>query len=171
VARYQIQSERSEVRIAARSSIHPIDTATAGLEGFFEAEVTADGRLDLSVAPKGRLELPVARLSSGNPLYDGEMKRRIDARRYPSIIGELSQMNEAGTAGQYMVGGDVTFRGVTRHVEDEMSFSVLDERSVSLTGSHVFDIRDFAMEPPRIMMFKVYPDVTVRVTIVAVADS
>ena len=61
----------------------------------------------------------------------------------------------------------MTFRGVTRHFEDEMSFSVLDENSISLEGSHVFDIRDFEMEPPKIMMLKVYPDVSVSVKIVA----
>ena len=40
-----------------------------------------------------------------------------------------------------------------------MSFAVLDEEIVSLEGSHVFDIREFGMEPPKIMMLKVYPDV------------
>jgi len=169
VARYEIHPERSEVRIEARSSIHPIHAVTYGLEGFFEAEVTDAGRLDLSVPPKGRLDLPVERLSSGNPLYDREMKRRIDARRYRTISGELTEMSEAGEGGRYVVGGNVTFRGVTRYSEDEMSFSMVDEHSISLEGSHVFDIRDFEMEPPRIMMLKVHPDVSVSVKIVAVA--
>ena len=169
MARYQIHPQRSEVRIAARSSIHPIEAVTNGLEGFFEAEVGADGTLELSVTPKGRLDLPVDRLTSGNALYDREMKRRIDARRYRTITGELKEMKQAGDPARYLVGGDVTFRGVTRHFEDEMSFSVLDGASVRLEGSHVFDIRDFEMEPPKIMMLKVYPDVSVSVRIVAVA--
>jgi polyisoprenoid-binding protein YceI len=168
LARYEIHPERSEVRIAARSSIHPIDAVTKGLGGFFDAKVGDDGTLDLSVAPKGRLDLPVERLTSGNALYDREMKRRIDARRFRTITGELKEMTPAGEAGRFLVGGDLTFRGVTRHFEDEMSFSVLDDNSVSLEGSHVFDIRDFEMEPPKIMMLKVYPDVSVSVKIVAV---
>jgi hypothetical protein len=52
-----------------------------------------------------------------------------------------------------------------------MSLSILDEHSVSLQGSHVFDIREFDMEPPKIMMLKVYPDVSVSVKIVAVAGN
>jgi len=168
MTRYEIHPERSEVRIAARSSIHPIDALTHGLEGFFEAELAGE-LLDLSVPPKGRLELPVERLTSGNALYDREMKRRIDARRYRTITGELNDMRLADATGRYLVGGDVTLRGVTRHFEDEMSFSVLDENAISLEGSHVFDVRDFDMEPPKVMMLKVYPDVAVSVKIVAVA--
>ena len=170
MARYEIQPERSQVKIAARSSLHPIDAVTPGLEGFFEAEVGDDGTIDLSVPARGRLELPVDRLKSGNSLYDREMKRRIEAQKYHNITGELREMKPAETAGRYVVGGDVTFRGVTRYFEEEMSFSVVDSNSVSLEGAHVFDIRDFQMEPPKIMMLKVYPDVSVTVTIVAVAS-
>lgn len=169
--RYEIQPGRSEIRIAARSSIHPIDALTRGLEGYFEAAVGENGLLDLSDAPQGRLELSVELLTSGNALYDREMKRRIDARRYRTINGELTEMRPAEASGRYVVGGDVTFRGVSRHVEDEMSFSVLDERTVTLEGTHVFDIRDYGMEPPKIMMLKVYPDVSVSVKIVAVTGA
>lgn len=171
MARYEINPERSEVRIAARSSIHPIDAVTNGLAGFFEAEMGDGGVLDLSVTPKARLDFPVERLTSGNALYDREMKRRIDARRYRTITGELKEMKQTDEPARYLVGGDVTFRGVTRHFEDEMSLSILDEHSVSLQGSHVFDIREFDMEPPKIMMLKVYPDVSVSVKIVAVAGN
>jgi polyisoprenoid-binding protein YceI len=167
MSRYEIDPDRSEVRIAARSSLHPIDAVTHGLEGFFEAELDDGGSIDLSVPPTGRLELPVERLTSGNSLYDREMKRRIDARKFRTIEGELKDMKPAAESGRYLVGGDVTFRGVTRHFEDEMSFRVLEEDGISLEGSHVFDIREFGMEPPKIMMLKVYPDVSVSVKIVA----
>jgi len=169
MTRYEIDPDRSEVRIAARSSLHPIDAVTHGLEGFFWAELNDGGLLDLSIPPKGRLELPVDRLTSGNSLYDREMKRRIDARKFRTIAGELTDMKPTGESGRYLVGGEVTFRGVTHHFEDEMSFSVLDENGIGLEGSHVFDIRQFDMEPPKIMMLKVYPDVSVSVKIVAVA--
>ena len=34
-----------------------------------------------------------------------------------------------------------------------------------MTGESTFDIRDFGMEPPRILLLKVQPDVHVRVEI------
>ena len=39
--------------------------------------------------------------------------------------------------------------------------------TLRMCGSSVFDIRDFGMEPPRILLLKMAPDVTVSVDIVA----
>ena len=41
---------------------------------------------------------------------------------------------------------------------------------VILSGEKIFDVRDFGMEPPRILLFSVAPDVTVKVAIVAEKD-
>ncbi len=156
--------------IDARSSLHPIKSSTAGLEGFVELELREGSRLDLRVPSKGRLSLPVERLRSGNSLEDRELKRRIDARHYPTIDGELGEMHEVGGEGRLRVRGDVTFRGVTRTYEAEMQFRRVDERTVEFIGSSTFDVRDFGMEPPRILMLRVEPDVKVRVEIVAVKE-
>jgi polyisoprenoid-binding protein YceI len=167
VARYDIVPERSEVWIDATSSLHPIHSRTAGLEGFLDVEVHDGGRLDLTVAPKGQLSLPVQRLSSGNPLEDRELRRRIDARRFPTIDGRLTEMSQAASDGRYLVRGDVTFRGVTNPYEDEMSVDQLDDNTLRLEGESTFDIRDFGMEPPRILMLRVHPQVSVKVAIEA----
>jgi hypothetical protein len=167
VARYRIVPERSKVFISARSSLHPIDTRTDGLEGFVDLEVQGGGRLNLAVPTKGRVSLPVDRMSSGNPLEDRELRRRIDARRYPTIEGELTDMHETARDGQYLVRGDVTFNGSTRSYEEEMAVSQGDDGTLRLTGESTFDIRDFGMDPPRILMLKVEPEVGVRVEIIA----
>ena len=59
------------------------------------------------------------------------------------------------------------FRGVVRRCEDDMSITVVDDRTLRLEGESRFDIRDFGMQPPRILMLRVEPDVAVRVEIVA----
>src|SRR6516162_1782848 len=94
MARYRIVPDRSRVIIDARSSLHPIHTETDGLEGWLELEVEPGGRVDLSAAAAGHLQLAVSRLRSGNPLEDREPRRRIDARRYPVIAGELAVMKD-----------------------------------------------------------------------------
>jgi hypothetical protein len=38
---------------------------------------------------------------------------------------------------------------------------------VALSGGSRFDIRDFGMEPPKVMMLKVQPEVDVSIDIVA----
>jgi polyisoprenoid-binding protein YceI len=171
LARYLISPTRSKVVINARSSVHPIHSETDGLEGWIDVEVLDDGRLDLTVPPKAQLSLPVDRLRSGNPLEDRELKRRIDARRHPTIDGKLTQMTETGRAGSYRVGGDVTFRGTTRQHEDEMTINQVDDGTITLVGTSTFDIRDFGMEPPRILLLRVFPDVNVTVEITAEKQS
>ena len=153
--------------ISARSSLHPIDTRTDGLEGFLEVEVQGGGRVNLTVPTKGRISLPVARMSSGNPLEDRELRRRIDARRYPTIDGELTGMCETGNEGRYLVQGELTFKGATRTYEEEMVLSQDGDGTLQLSGESTFDIRDFGMDPPKILMLKVQPEVGVRVEIVA----
>jgi hypothetical protein len=166
VARYRIVPGRSRVWIEARSSLHPIRTETDGLEGWLELELGDEG-LDLAVAPAAHLELPVVRLSSGNPLEDRELRRRIDARRFPTIAGDLTVMEETDRAGRYWVAGELTFKGVTRSYEDEMTLERLNGAMVVLAGERRFDVRDFGLEPPRILLLKVDPVVTVKVAIVA----
>jgi polyisoprenoid-binding protein YceI len=166
VTRFAVVPERSTVWIEARSSVHPIHTRTDGLEGFVELGVDSHGRVDLARTPTGRLSLRVDRLRSGNMLEERELRRRIDARRFPTIDGELLDMRPAVDGDRYTIRGAITFRGVTKEHEGEMHISFHDD-TVTLVGASRFDIRDYGMEPPRVLMLRVDPDVAVRVEIVA----
>ena len=173
MTRYHIIPERSRVWIDARSNVHPIHSTTDGLEGYIDLDAhPPDGgdRPELVTVgenPSGKLSLRVERLSSGNRLEDRELHKRVDVRRYPTIDGVLTGMKPRGNDGRYMVSGDLAFRGVTRPCEDEMSVTSVDDHTIRLEGRSTFDIRDFGMEPPRILMLRVEPDVVVRVDIVA----
>jgi hypothetical protein len=158
MARFRIVPEKSAVLIEASSSLHPIHTRTEGLEGFLEVDVH-DGAVDGVDAASGALSLRVDRLSSGN--------RRIDSRRYPTIDGQMTKLQAMGSEGRYRVTGDLTFRGVTRRCEDEVTITSIDDRTLRLEGGSAFDIRDFGMEAPRIFMLRVHPDVKVRIEVVA----
>ena len=151
--------------IDARSNVHPIHTEADGLEGWIELDF-ADGVLNVDQTLRGHVEFPIENMKSGNALEDRELRRRVDTRRYPTIIGELKSMKQTDDPARYIVRGDLTFRGSTRSYEDEMTVK-LDGRTVALAGQSTFDIRDFGMEPPRILMLKVEPEVTVRVEVVA----
>ena len=96
-ARYTFDPVRSCIWVSGRSSLHPINTETRGISGWFAATTREDGSLDLHAPVSGRLELSVDRLTSGNALYDRELKRRMDARRYPIILGEITRI-EPGDA-------------------------------------------------------------------------
>jgi hypothetical protein len=170
VPRYRIVPERSYVWIEARSSLHPIHSKTDGLEGFVELQIGPEGTVDLTVRPVGHLSFPVGRLSSGNRMEDREMQKRIDAQRYPTIEGVLDQMDKSGGDGSYRVSGDITFRGVAHRYQDDMTVDAVDGQTIQLAGKSRFDIRDFGMQPPRVLMLRVEPEVDVRVEIVAVDE-
>jgi len=171
VTRFRIVPERSQVWFDARSNVHPIHSSTDGLEGYVEIEMGPGGDVDLAFKPVGRLSLPVGRLSSGNRMQDRELFRRIDATQHPRIEGVLDKMQRFGTDQSYEVSGDVTFRGVSRRLEDVMTIVALDPDTIKLTGTSRFDIRDFGMEPPRVLILKVDPEVDVRVEIIAVREA
>jgi len=162
LTRYTLDSVRSCIWVSGRSSLHPINTETRGITGWFETSVRDDGSLDLDLPVSGELELAVARLTSGNQLYDHELRRRMDARRFPTIVGRVTNISARAPHPRYTVTGDVSFHGKTRTFEHEMHIDVHDG-GISLTGEYVFDIREFGMKPPSMLMVRVYPEISVRV--------
>lgn len=162
LTRYTLDSVRSCVWVSGRSSLHPINTETRGITGWFEAASRTDGSLDLDLAVSGEIELAVERLTSGNQLYDRELRRRIDARRYPTIAGRLTGIALEGAHPNYTVTGEVSFHGKTRTFVHGMRIEVRDD-GITLSGEDVFDIREFGMKPPSMLMVRVYPEISVRV--------
>ena len=161
-ARYKFDSERSCVWVSGRSSLHPINTETRGITGWFEAGAREDGSLDLDAPIKGELQVAVEKLTSGNSIYDRELRRRIDARRHPTIEGRVTRIVADGAHPRYSVTGDIVFHGKTRSFEHAMEIRISDDE-VALTGDYVFDIREFGMKPPSMLMIRVYPEIAVRI--------
>ena len=99
------------------------------------------------------------------------MQRRIDARRFPTIDGVLREVVSIGDNGEQRVRGEVTFRGETRTCEDVVTITAANGGIVSVEGRSTFDIRDFGMDPPRILMLRVEPEVDVEIAITAERES
>ena len=169
--RFNIVPERSRVWLEASSSVHPIHGEAAGLSGSIDVQFDGAAGLDLSSSPEIRVELPVEQLKSGNRLEDAEMMRRVDARRYPTIRGVVKDIKPMGVDGRYMVTGDLTFHGVTQTVEGEVTLSRPDDQTVVFEGEREFDVRDFKVSPPKILMLKVHPEVKVRIRVEAVGET
>ena len=170
LTRYTLDSVRSCIWVSGRSSLHPINTETRGITGWVEAATRTDGSLDLDQTVSGELELAVEHLTSGNQLYDRELRRRIDARRYPTISGRLTHIAPAGAHPEYLVTGEVSFHGKTRIFEHGMRIEVRHD-GIALTGEDVFDIREFGMKPPSMLMVRVYPEISVRVELQGIPDA
>ncbi len=168
--RYRIVPERSQLWAEARSSLHPIHMETDGFEGFIEADTT-NGHLRFDVTPKAHLELDVDRIKSGNSMYDSELERRLDVRRYPRLKGEVSDVLPIDGQDRCRVRGDLSLHGVTKPVEGEVTFRMLDDKTIEIEGEKVIDMRTFGLEPPRLLILKVHPEVRIRARLVAERES
>jgi hypothetical protein len=167
VSRFRINPDRSQVWIDARSNLHGIHSQAGGLLGYVELDVGGGG-IDLTMPPSGQVSFPVSNLKSGNGLEDREMLRRIEARKFATIDGVLVELTAGGGSGRYRVSGDVTFRGTVRRCEDFIDIEVIDAgEAIRIAGQSTFDVRDFGMDPPRILVLRVEPRVAVRVEIFA----
>ena len=84
--RYELVPESSQVWIEGSSSLHPIHATATGLSGWVELSLTRTG-LRKSSGVTGEVRVDVSHLESGNSLVDRETRRRIDANRFPEIVG------------------------------------------------------------------------------------
>jgi PadR family transcriptional regulator PadR len=158
---FQLDPDRSAVLIDVRSTVGPLSFGTLGVTGTIHAAFS-DGVLRTDVPPSGRLTIDVSGLNSGNRLYDAELLRRIDARGYPAAFVELRQCAVSGPGPRYRLGGELTFHGVTRVAEGTVTVEAVSDRRLVITGEQVFDIRDFAIPSPTMLMLRIFPDVRVH---------
>lgn len=165
VVRFRIVSGQSKLRVTAKSNIHPIHGEAEALEGYVDVALL-DGQPDLSAPAAARLELQVDRIKADNALYENELRRRLDIRRYPRIVGELTRAAAIGD-GQYQVEGNLTFHGTTRALSTPMTLRVHEGQRVEAEWEQRIDIRDFNLTAPRILAFKVEPEIDVSLKVVA----
>ncbi|MGH9116060.1 MAG: YceI family protein, partial [Acidimicrobiales bacterium] len=164
--RFHVVPDRSVVLIEVRSTVGPLSFGSIGLTGTIGAAF-AGSVLCADLAPSAHIEVDVAGLRSGNSVYDAELLRRIDARRFPSATVDLRGCEASGSGGLYRLSGELTFHGVTRPAHGTVRVEEASDRHVVVTGEQVFDIRDFAVPSPTVLMLRIYPDVRVRLHVEA----
>ena len=158
---------RSALLIEVSTSLGPVTFGATGLEGFVGAVVRGDA-VELDPGPTAHLEVPIRSLTSGNSAYDGELQRHIDVRRFPTAYVDLHHVRRVeGGSSSYLVGGEVTFRGVTQLVEGMVAVEFPDPGAMVVRGDKTLDIRLFGIPPPTIYMIKIEPDVTLSLQLEA----
>jgi hypothetical protein len=171
--RFEVKADRSTLTVEARSSVGPIAFSSTNLEGWIDVELQ-DGLVAKDTVPAARLEVHVTELTSGNAIYDGELLRRVDARRYPVVTVELRSLHPMGEGNCYRVDGDVTLHGITQRIGGVITATAHErlrrsfnrpqqlERSLIVAGAQVLDISRFDLAVPAMPLFKIYPDVRLR---------
>ncbi len=167
--RFTVASDTSTVNIDLKVNLHPSHISAHGLTGIIECELDGDGRPRLDAPYSADLSVPVASIKSGHAIQDREMRRRFDVNRHPTIDVKVTQGEALDTAGRYRATAQITMHGQTREIQGEVQIAV-DGSQMTVDGDHVINVKDFGIEPPRLIILKVEPEVTVRAHIVAVAQ-
>jgi len=168
LARYRIDPRRSKLWAEARSSLHSIHVETDGFEGYVEV-VAAEGRLQLALPT--RVELDANLVKSGNGLVDRELENRLEVRKYRRVVGEVREVKPLDGGTRFHLRGDLTLHGVTRSLEADVTLKAIDDKTVQLEGGREIDMREFGLEPPKLFIFRVYPEIRIKVQLVAVLQS
>jgi len=166
MAKFHPILDRSEITLEGQSRLHPIRASSHDLEAYFEAELLADGQLDLSTQPSGFIEVLVEDLKSMNPLYDREVRKRLDMRRFPKIKADVVEIREALGENRYLAVGDVSFHGITHRMENELIVLQLGDRTLEIRGEITINVRDFKVNPPNLPMVGIMPTVQVKLRLI-----
>jgi hypothetical protein len=58
--------------------------------------------------------------------------------------------------------GDLTFHGISRPAEGTVCVESIADDRIVITGEQVFDMRDYSLPSPTVLMLRFFPDVRVR---------
>jgi polyisoprenoid-binding protein YceI len=162
---FRLVPEQSAVLVGAHSSAGPITFGTMTLDGGAEF-ATSELDLDSAVPVAASMRIPVLSLESGNQLYDSELQLRLHQRRFPNITVELCTASAQG-GGRFVAEGDLTICGTTRRLTGYLDLAMPDENTLVATGREDVDMRDFDIDLPSILAFKIFPDVTAQFRLTA----
>jgi polyisoprenoid-binding protein YceI len=166
VTRFAVSAVDSSLSIDARSTLHAVHATASGLTGYLIAAQNSDGTLASAPAPILHVEFPIDSVRSGNALQDREMRRLVDAGRFPKVTGDLRSVDSIAPPNRYRAGGDITLVGRTRTYGAEFTMTS-DGESITVEGELAVDIRDFGLKPPSLLILKVDPILRVSLRLVA----
>ncbi len=159
---HSLVPERSAVLLKVDTSLGPVSFGANGLDGFIEATIDGE-RIDVDAAPAAHLELDVIRLTSGNSIYDTELRRQIDTRRFPRAYVDLHRARAIDRdSSTFQVSGEITLRGVTVPADGVVVAAFPERELMVVSGEETLDISDFGIPPPSLFMIKIDPEVKLR---------
>jgi hypothetical protein len=166
LAHFRVNTALTTVTVGLRVNLHPSHINANALSGVIECELDGQGMPRLDRPYGARLALRVDAIKSGNRLQDREMRRRFDARRYPTIRARVTDGKALRGAGRFRALAELTMHGETREISGDIRLRV-EGATMLIDGQQVINVEDFGIAPPRLLILKVEPEVDVEVHIVA----
>lgn len=162
MATYRVESGTA-LAIQARSSIHDTTTSFPKVTGTVEADPDT---LETAGAT-ARFTVDMSEFDAGDWLKNRKLRKDLELSKYATSEFELREVRDVvrdGDAFTAVAVGVIRYRG--REVQMQIQGKgTMTADAIEATGSFDLDIRELGMQPPKILMFKVEPEVTVSVTL------
>ncbi len=126
---FHIVPGRSAVLVRARSTVGTVAFATSDLTGVILTE-PSEGMVEFPTVLDGRLSVPLQTLTSGNVLYDGELRRRIDTRRYPLAQLVLKSATHLENSDRHELVAEMEFHNVVRSISGYVIAERIDASTI-----------------------------------------
>lgn len=164
---YRVEAGTS-VTVKARSSIHDTVTRWDKVSGTVEAD---PGALD-GGGTRATFTVDMGAFDAGDWLKNRKLKKDLAADKYPTAVFELREVKDVTQNGDAF---EATATGVIRYRDHEVAVEIkgtgtMSAGSIEAKGAFDINIRGFGMEPPKVLMFKMEPEVTIDVTLRARAS-
>lgn len=163
---YHLDGAQSRIKISGKSSLHPIHGRgrPGAMSGWLR--VGGDGGAPgPGAVVDGHVELPVTAIDFGSALYDRELPKRLDARRHPTVSLDLVRA-EAADGSTWRLWLSLVLHGTTLPFEECALVAWPTAGELAMSGSHHFDVRDFGLQPPKMLGMRVHPEFEVSIHVV-----
>jgi polyisoprenoid-binding protein YceI len=155
-----------DVTIAGTSTLHNWESKAEKIEctaSFLLANNTVSDVKDVLV------KIPVKSIKSAKgKIMDKKTWEAFHYEKHPSIIFVMTDRKINASKNTIEVTGDLTMAGVTRQIEFIVTYKMLPDANLQISGSKQLRMTDFKMEPPTAMMgtIKVADEITISFQIV-----
>lgn len=166
MVRYLITSGR--VTVTARSMVHDTKTIWDQVSGTIEVDPA-----NPAAGATATIEVDMRAFDAGDRLKNWKLKSDLDPDRHPTARFTLSGLTVGTQSGARVDGatarGQLAWRGKATDVTASGT-GTLEAATLAAEARFELDVRTLGVEPPKILMIKVDPTVSVVVTLSARAS-
>lgn len=155
---YRVVRNRSKLWADVKATLQQIRIEASDFEGEFDLPAE-DEHLVAGPVTRGSIRLATASLDGGNRLFNRDLHRTIESRKYRDVVGEIREIVAGAEPDEFVVRGVLRLHGERSEVEGRVKAAYLEAGRVRLTGESSFHIRDHGIQPRRLVVLTVEPTV------------
>jgi polyisoprenoid-binding protein YceI len=140
--------DRNNIMIKGTSNLHDWEMVVEKVKGKMDADVKNNKIVSINSLI---LSIDVNSIKSGKSIMDNKTYKALKSELYPVIqftLSEISEIKPDGKGQAITARGILSIAGVKKNIPVKVTGSLLNDGSMSFTGSKTLKMTDFNIEPP-----------------------